>query len=1008
MAQVVTFVEKRDKSHVPFDPTRIQNAIFSAARAVGGADEVRAKYLTLLVVDELNLRNAETAVPSVEEIQDIVEQKLIDNNHIRTAKAFSAYRENHTEQRELRKKQLLDKIGKKEATITNDEGEMAIFDMTRVIEDLDHYCFDLENVDPSLLVKEAVSNLYEGITLAELNKSLINSARSKIELDPEYSYLAARLLLKNLYRSILPQINLLNFEVLKNTYRANFGKYISEGMTIGMLDPRMSKFDIEKLSNAILPNRDYLFHYRGLQTVVERYLQKSADQQNIELPQYMWMRIAMGLSINEENHDEMAIKFYNVMSEMLYVPSTPTLFNSGTTHPQLSSCFLNTVDDSLLDIFKSYSDNAMLSKYAGGLGTDWTNVRSLGSRIAGTNGISQGVIPFLKIFNDVALAVNQGGKRKGAMCAYLEFWHGDILEFIEAKKNTGDERRRLHDCHTAVWIPDLFMKRLANKEDWTLFSPSDVPELHDLYGKKFEEKYVEYEKANVNSAKTIPAQSLWRKLLTMTYETGHPWLTFKDACNVRNPQQHVGVIHNSNLCTEITLNNSADETAVCNLGSINLAKFINNRVLDARLLQETVETAIRMLDNVIDINFYPTIEAKNSNFKHRPVGLGVMGYQDALFKMNLSFDSEEHLIFADQLLEQISYHAISTSAKLAGERGAYQTFKGSLWDQGILPIDSLANYERERGEKIDVDHGHSMNWEIVRQLIKKHGMRNSNCMAIAPTATISNIAGVYPSIEPVFRNIYVKENTDGSFIVPNNYLTAELRALGLWNEDMVRKMKIADGSIQAIYEIPPTIRRKYKETFEIPAFWLIKAAARRGKWIDQSQSLNIFVPQVSGAEISNIYNYAWKAGVKTTYYLRTFSASQVTKSIGSNNEESQDYVRKPMISPELENSFLKPESLSATIAYSAAAQPGTFSNSNVNQDRKVPGSQTDPLNANQAAGTSNTNAAPKQDQASNQDNLAAESNVLVSKMEEPSKPTSSQKKIDGFCVIDDPDCEACQ
>ena len=564
---------------------------------------------------------------------------------------------------------------------------------------------------------------------------------------------------------------------------------------------------------------------------------------------------------------------------MDYVPSTPTLFNAGTTRPQLSSCFLNTVSDSLDGIFKSYADNAQLSKYAGGIGTDWTHVRSLGSRIVGTNGNSQGIIPFLKIFNDVAVAVNQGGKRKGAMCAYLELWHGDIEEFLESKKNTGDERRRLHDVHTAVWIPDLFMKRLAEDGQWSFFSPTEVPNLHDLYGAAFEEKYQEYEAENLPSMKRVSARFLWKKILTMLFETGHPWITFKDACNIRNPQDHTGVIHNSNLCTEITLNNSKEETAVCNLGSLNLARMIKRGEINEEKLKNTVFQAIRMLDNVIDINHYPIKETKNSNSRHRPIGLGVMGYQDALFQLDIPFASEKQVEFADNLAEKISYYAIHASSALAAEKGSYSTFKGSKWDRGLLPLDTYKLLSQNRGGLLEYDDSSTMDWDGLKQQIKENGMRNSNCMAIAPTATISNIAGTVPCIEPIFRNIYTKENTDGSFIVINHYLMEELKEKGIWTKDIINKIKFHDGSLAKIEELPAWIKQKYQEVFEIDSLWLLKGAARRSKWIDQSQSLNIFVSNTSGKVLSDIYQTAWQLGLKTTYYLRSLSITQIDKTI---------------------------------------------------------------------------------------------------------------------------------
>ena len=897
----IKLVKKRDNSEVPFDYNRIKNAIFAAALEVGDGDEIRAWYLTDEVVARLT-RDITAQPPAVEQIQDTVVAVLIKNGHKRIATTYQAYREEHTKRREEKKAALLASIKQHQAMITNEDGSQELFGMEKFIRALGYYCYDLPRVDAQDLVTEAVSNLYEGITVKELERSLINAARSRIELNVQYSLLAARLLLQTLYREILEVKIGSGKDKLKLRYRQGFSAYIHRGIEHNLLDPKLADYDLARLSAAIMPQRDMLFHFRGIQTVFDRYLLRVNLSEIIELPQYFWLRVAMGIALADKPADrnKRAIEYYNLISELLYVPSTPTLFNSGTVHPQLSSCFLNSVDDSLQAIFKSYSDNAALSKYAGGIGTDWTPVRALGSRIKGTNGRSQGVIPFLKIFNDVALAVNQGGKRKGAMCAYLELWHADIGEFIEAKKNTGDERRRLHDCHTAVWVPDLFMERLAAKGKWTLFSPSDTPDLHDLYGSAFKQRYEHYEQKKLPGAKEVEAVSLWRRLLTMVFETGHPWITFKDACNIRNPQSHVGVIHNSNLCTEITLNNSSTETAVCNLGSINLEKMVSLKTIDEKLLSSTIKTAMRMLDNVIDVNYYPTKEAKTSNFRHRPVGLGVMGYQDALYKMDYRFDSDEHLIFADRLFEKISFHAISASVDLARERGSYQTYPGSFWSRGIFPYDSLELLKKERQPNLsaantskpdlaatDLADVETEAWAQLKARVKKYGMRNSNCMAIAPTATISNIAGVYPCIEPVFRNIYVKENNDGSFIVVNPYLAKDLTRLGLWNQMMINQIKLHNGSIQRISEIPVEIRQKYKEAFEIAPAWILRAAAMRAKWIDQSQSLNIFMNEPDGKLLAETYRLAWELGLKTTYYLRSLSASQVTKTI-------VDYKAQPL------------------------------------------------------------------------------------------------------------------
>ena len=673
-----------------------------------------------------------------------------------------------------------------------------------------------------------------------------------------------------------------NEHTLEDEYRKTFISGIALGVENKYLDEKLLDFDLEKLSLAIDIERDSLFEFLGIQTLYERYLQKH-EEKRFELPQAFWMRVAMGLAFNENNKEARAIEFYNVLSKMQFVSSTPTLFHSGTLHPQLSSCYLTTVSDDLSHIFKCIGDNAQLSKWSGGLGNDWSNIRGTGSHIKSTNVESQGVVPFLKIANDVTVAINRSGKRRGATCAYLETWHLDIEDFLDLRRNTGDDRRRTHDMNTSNWIPDLFMKRVETDDDWTLFSPEEVGDLHDSFGKKFEDLYTNYERmidtGEIKKFKKIPAKELWRKMLTRLFETGHPWITFKDPCNVRSPQDHVGVVHSSNLCTEITLNTSAEETAVCNLGSVNLSKHVTeDGKLDRDLLEQTINIAMRMLDNVVDLNFYPTIEAKNSNMKHRPIGLGIMGLQDALFKLDLPFDSQKALNFSDQLMEQISYHAISASSDLAKERGAYESFKGSKWDRGIFPLDSLSLLEEERGQNIDVNKITSLDWEGLKSKVKENGMRNSNTMAIAPTATISNIAGCYPCIEPIYKNIYVKANMSGEFTVVNNYLINDLKALNLWSKDMLDKIKYFDGNLDHIEELPEDIKNKYKEAFSIDPVVLLKHTSVRGKWIDQSQSHNVFMQGVSGKKLSEIYTAAWKFGLKTTYYLRTLAASQIEKS----------------------------------------------------------------------------------------------------------------------------------
>jgi len=741
---------------------------------------------------------------------------------------------------------------------------------------------------------------------SELPVAILNATRTLIDQHYEYSYLAARLLWDQIKHGVLDELD----------EQKEFKKYIQKGIEYELLSPELASFDLDKLSKAIDNQRDNLFQYLGARTIADRYLLKTPThpQKIFELPQWMWMRVAMGLALKEDNREERAIEFYNVLSQFLFVSSTPTLFNSGTTHSQMSSCYLNMVEDSLTGIFKSYGDVAQLSKFAGGIGTDWTNVRATGAMIKGTNGASQGVIPFLKIFNDVCLAVNQGGKRKGAMAAYLEIWHADVEEFVELRKNTGDERRRTHDIHPVLWIPDLFIKRVMEGGEWTLFSPSEVPELHDLYGAKFEAKYKEYEANPPRSARKVKASELWRKALTMLFETGHPWITFKDPSNIRSPQDHAGVVHNSNLCTEITLNDSADETAVCNLGSLNLAKMVKAGALDEELIRTTVKTAMRMLDNVIDLNYYPTKEAENSNLRHRPVGLGLMGYHDALYQLGIDFASDAQIEFADESMETISYYAILASAELAGERGVYSSFKGSKWDRDLLPIDTLELLEMERGVPLTIPKTGKRDWQAVRDIIKKNGMRNSNCMAIAPTATISNIAGSIPCVEPIFKNLYMKENLSGNFVVINRYMIDDLQEVGLWDADTLARIKVNNGSLADIDGIPAALKKKYLECFEIEARYVIEAAARRQKWIDQACSTNIFLKTTSGKVLSETYMNVWKMGMKTTYYLRTLAASQITKTVEVNEATKK---QSPGKSPSAYKEAAAPASVGAAAAPAA-------------------------------------------------------------------------------------------
>lgn len=775
--------------------------------------------------------------------------------------------------------------------VTKRTGEAQPFDSAKIERSIRFLSADhAQNLNMEELLSDVSANLYNGIPTSEITDAIIMALRARIEKYPFYSNIAARYMFNNMYKQIIKTGD--QDESFEETYRSTFERQIKKGIEAGRLDTRLLDFDFSKISAAIQPNRDRLFKYLGAQTLFDRYFLRDHDQTVLELPQYFWMRVAMGLCVEEgDAKNDRAIEFYNVMSQLLYVPSTPTNFHSGTNHPQMSSCYLTTVEDDLNHIFKSYSDNAQLSKWSGGVANDWTNIRATGALIKSTNVFSQGVVPFLKIVDSATAAINRSGKRRGATCVYLETWHYDIEDFLELRKNTGDERRRTHDVNTANWIPDLFVKRVINDEDWTLFSPDEVPELHHIYGREFEIRYEQYEKmaeaGEIRLFKKISAKELWRKMLTMLFSTGHAWMTFKDACNVRSPQDHVGTVHSSNLCTEITLNTSKDETAVCNLGSINLARHTNENGLDRALLEKTVTTAMRMLDNVVDLNFYPTKEGKTSNMRHRPVGLGVMGLQDALFKMKLPFDSEEAVKFSDQAQEFISYHAILTSSKLAAEKGPYETFVGSKWDRNLLPLDTLKLHEYERGVEIPVDKEEQMDWSIVRNHIRKHGMRNSNTMALAPTATISNIAGVFPTIEPIYKHMYVKANHGGDFIVVNEYLADAMKARGLWTDEIVRKIKVEDGSILNIPEIPEDLKALYKTVFEMHPEWGIRHAAVRGKWIDQSQSVNIFANNTSGKFFSEIYQYAWKMGLKTTYYLRTLGASQVDRATLATSESRE-------------------------------------------------------------------------------------------------------------------------
>ncbi len=899
MSKIILQIKKRSGEMADFNEEKIFIAAKKAFDALGkNISEDKVHEITDSVIGGIEsiFSSEEKGNPTVENVQDLVERELMKEGFFDVAKAYILYRYEHSKERQKQKEEVIEKIEKDELTVEKRDGKKEKFSIEKLKKSLLCAAKGYENiVDIDAVAKQTRSELYEGIKTKDIEKALIMVTRSFIEQDPAYSQVAAGLLLNKIYREVISE-NKLDFSNLKEQIKKTFLKNLKLGVEAKKVDKKLLDFDVEFLAEKMDLKRDGLLKYLGVETLHDRYFIKLPTSKRIlETPQMMWMRVAMGLAINEKEKEKKALEFYEVLSTLRFVSSTPTLFHSGTPHSQLSSCYLNTVEDDLEHIFKVYGDNAQLSKWAGGVGTDWTNVRATGAYVKKADLESQGVVPFLKIANDVTVAINRSGRRRGATAVYLETWHMDIYDFLELRKNTGDERRRTHDMNTASWVPDLFMKRVREDKDWTLFSPDETPELHHIYGKEFEEKYKEYEKlaeeGKINLTKKVKARDLWKKMLAMLFETGHPWITFKDPSNIRSPQDHVGVVHNSNLCTEITLNTSKDETAVCNLGSVNLAVHIKDGKLNTELIENTVRTGMRMLDNVVDINFYPVKEAKNSNMKHRPVGLGLMGFQDALYMMGINFDSEECIKFADQSMEAIAYYAILSSSELAKEKGTYESYKGSKWDRGLLPQDTVKLLEDERGEKIDVSKTETMDWKKVRDHIKEYGMRNSNCMSVAPTATISNICGAIPAIEPIYKNIYVKSNISGDFTIVNSYLVEDLKKLNMWDYEMLGKLKYQDGSIQNITEIPQALKEKYKETFEINPKWLIKAAAYRGKWIDQSQSVNIFFRGSSGKEISDIYFYAWEMGLKTTYYLRTLAASQVEKSTVSTSEHGSTHIR---------------------------------------------------------------------------------------------------------------------
>ena len=884
-------VIKRNGKVVSFEEDKIKIAVTKAFLAnesgnAAASERIHRKVedITKDVQDIFKRRMPSGGTLHIEEIQDQVELQLMRSEEYVVARKYILYREERASERTKDKSQQTT-VEAPAISVTKKDGTKVPLDINRLASVVNHACEGLEDVSADSILTESIKNLYDGVSISDMKSALVMSARTKVEIEPNYSFVTARILLDELRSEALTFLGVAeesSHPEMKENYPKAFKAYIDKGIELEMLDPNLKTFDLDKLGAAIDHDRDYQFTYLGLQTLYDRYFIHYQDTR-FELPQIFFMRVAMGLSAEEENREDRAIEFYQLLSSFDYMSSTPTLFNSGTLRPQLSSCYLTTIPDDLDGIFGAMKDNALLSKWAGGLGNDWSPVRALGSYIKGTNGKSQGVVPFLKVANDTAVAVNQGGKRKGAMCAYLETWHLDVEEFLDLRKNTGDDRRRTHDMNTANWVPDLFMKRVELGANWTLFSPGEAPDLHDLTGLAFEKRYEEYEtlaaEGKMDQHKTIPAKDLWRKMLTMLFETGHPWITFKDACNLRSPQQHIGVIHSSNLCTEITLNTSADEIAVCNLGSVNLPQHMKDGVLDQEKVKRTVTTALRMLDNVIDINYYSVDTAKNSNLKHRPVGMGIMGFQDALYMQDTPYCSDAAIEFADRSMEVISYHAIAASSDLAKERGTYPSYDGSLWSKGIFPKDSIEILEKNRGsEFLKVDRSETLDWDQLRAKVKKDGMRNSNVMAIAPTATISNITGVTQSIEPTYQNLYVKSNLSGEFTIVNPYLVRKLKALNLWDDVMINDLKYFEGSLTEISRIPDDIKTLFSTAFEVEPQYIVEAASRRQKWIDQAQSLNLYIGNANGKKLDLTYRMAWYSGLKTTYYLRSVAATTTEKS----------------------------------------------------------------------------------------------------------------------------------
>jgi len=884
-------VMRRNGKVTGFDPGKINVALTKAFLAVEGGSAAASMRihetvaeLTETVVAALKRRSPGGGTVHIEDVQDQVELALMREGHHKVARAYVLYREARARERAEQDRQADTAAPARVLNVKMNDGSVQPLDVARIRTLVDEACAGLAGTDAVAVFDETLRNLYDGVAENEVTASLVMSARTLIEKDPNYSYVAARLLMDQLRTEALTYLMLTPKHAtqadMDGRYSEAFRAFILKGIEHELLDPELRSYDLARLGKALDANRDLQFTYLGLQTLYDRYFIHHQGHR-IELPQAFFMRVAMGLAINEIDREERAIEFYQLLSSFDFMSSTPTLFNSGTLRPQLSSCYLTTVPDDLDGIFGAVRDNALLSKFAGGLGNDWSRVRAMGSHIKGTNGKSQGVVPFLKVANDTAVAVNQGGKRKGAVCAYLETWHMDVEEFLDLRKNTGDDRRRTHDMNTANWIPDLFMKRVVEERDWTLFSPAECPDLHDLTGQAFEARYAEYERmadeGRIKLFKRMPAVQLWRKMLGMLFETGHPWVTFKDPCNLRYTNQHAGVVHSSNLCTEITLHTNDHEIAVCNLGSVNLAQHVDEDGLDMQKLECTIRTAMRMLDNVIEYNFYAVPQARNSNLRHRPVGLGIMGFQDALYRQHLAYASQDAVEFADTSMEAVSYFAIQASSELAEERGRYNSYEGSLWSKGILPLDSIKLLEEGRGGYLEQDRSQTLDWAGLRQRVRKAGVRNSNVMAIAPTATISNICGVSQSIEPTYQNLFVKSNLSGDFTVVNPYLAADLKQLGLWDDVMVNDLKYFDGSVQPIDRVPDSLKALYATAFEIDPRWLIEAGSRRQKWIDQAQSLNLYMAEPSGQKLDNLYKLAWVRGLKTTYYLRAMGKTHIEK-----------------------------------------------------------------------------------------------------------------------------------